>query len=130
LRQGQHADAIGRSLVELHRNGAFQKTAAAPPLVLDKSAEPKRVASFVFDKERVKFPDPHLPDSVHAQHGEKLKGIYLICVGTDGKIMNVSTVQSLSGGDASIIQQIQSTWSYKPQPTPVCSPRQFVFQFD
>src|SRR5262249_30103843 len=71
----------------------------------------KKIASFVFDKERLRAPDPHLPDSVKPAHGEKLKGVYQICVGTDGKVNKVTTLQSISGADQTVMEQIRETWA-------------------
>jgi hypothetical protein len=88
----------------------------------------KRVASFVFDRERVASPDPHLPDAAKPRPGTKLKGTYLICVGTDGKVNKVTVVQSIAGADQAIQDHLKSTWLYKPQPVPVCSPRTFIFE--
>ncbi len=129
LKKGQDRDKIGLELVELHRRGELAKAApAAPAPAADASV--KRVASFVFDKERVRSPDPHLPPTVKAAPGEKLKGLYQICVGTDGKVTKVTTVQSIPGADQAVIEQLQGTWQYKPQPVPVCTTRAFVFQFN
>jgi protein TonB len=89
---------------------------------------PKMVASFVFDKERLSYPEPHLPESFKQQHPhEKLSGLYRICVGTDGHITKMTTEKSISGVDRDIIQQVQGGWIYKPQPIDVCMVRQFVF---
>jgi hypothetical protein len=108
----------------MYRKGTFAGGGAAS------DANVKRVASFVFDKERLRSPDPHLPASIHPAPGEKLKGVYQICVGTDGKVTKVTTVQSIAGADQAVVDQIQSTWLYKPQPVPVCTVRAFVFQFN
>jgi len=123
LKKGEDKDAIGKALVDLHRRGEFAHAAGGTDNV-------KKVASFVFDKERLRFPDPHLPPTIKPAPGEKLKGVYQICVGTDGKVSKVTTVQSISGADQAVMEQIQSTWIYKPQPVPVCTTRAFIFQFN
>jgi hypothetical protein len=125
LKKGLDRETIGKQLVELHRKGELAKAAAAAS-----SDTVKKVASFVFDKERVRAPDPHLPSSFRAAPGEKVKGIYQICVGTDGKVTKITVVQSIAGADQSVMEQIQGTWVYKPQPVPVCTSRAFVFQFN
>jgi hypothetical protein len=125
LKKGEAPDAVGRALVDLHKHGDLARAGSGG------EQAPKRVASFVFDKERVKFPDPHLPPGFKPSVGEKsVKGIYLICVGTDGKVAKVSTVLTIPGADHVVMEQIESSWVYKPQPVPVCTPRQFVFQFN
>jgi hypothetical protein len=123
LKKGDSREAIGKEMVDLHRRGELAKASGGGDGV-------KKVASFVFDKERIKFPDPHLPPNIKAAPGEKLKGLYQICVGTDGKVSKVTTVQSISGADQSVIDQIQQNWVYKPQPVPVCTTRAFIFQFN
>ena len=126
LKKGADRDAIGRELVAMQRRGDFARYAAGGAV----DVGGKKVASFVFDKERLRSPDPHLPDTFKPPQGSKLKGVYQICVGTDGKVSKVSVVQSLSGADQAVMDQIQSTWQYKPQPVPVCTTRAFVFQFN
>jgi hypothetical protein len=121
LKKGDSRDAVGKEMVELHRRGELAKASGDSV---------KKVASFVFDKERIRFPDPHLPPNIKAAPGEKLKGLYQICVGTDGKVSKVTTVQSISGADQMVMEQIQQTWVYKPQPVPVCTTRAFIFQFN
>jgi hypothetical protein len=116
--------AIAQMLADYQSKGKYAQ-------VEDPVAAPtKRVASFVFDRERVGGTDPHLPDSVRARPGDKLKGSYLICVGVDGKVQKVSTVQSIPGADHAIIDHIKSGWVYNPQPVPVCTNRTFVFQIN
>jgi len=101
------------------------QTAPAPP------PKPKMVASFVFDRERLKFPNPHLPEGfLQAHANQKLRGTYRICVDTEGNISKMETVSSLSGADETVIQQVSATWQYKPQPVPVCTIRVFEFQIN
>jgi hypothetical protein len=99
--------------------------APAPP------PKPKMVASFVFDRERLKSPDPHLPEAFLQTHpNQTVKGMYRICVDTDGSISKMETVSSLSGADQTIIDQVTATWQYKPQPVPVCTIRVFEFHIN
>lgn len=87
------------------------------------------VPSFVFDKERISSPDPHLSDSFKDRHAKQsVTATYRICVGPDGRISEASVVRGLGGTeDDAVIQQLRSSWAYKPQPLPVCSIRNFVF---
>lgn len=124
LKKGDDPATIGKSLIELHRRGELARVSGAA------TDNVKKVASFVLDKERVRWSDPLLPPSFKSAPGEKLKGVYQICVGIDGKVTKVTTVQSISGADQSIMEQVQSTWTYKPQPVPVCTTRAFLFQFN
>ncbi len=108
--------------------GAPAPGVPVPPPAAPKPA-PKVVASFVFDRERITFPDPHLPEDFMQKHPhETLRGLYRICVGTDGRITKMTTEKSISGVDGAIIQQVQSAWLYKPQPVDVCTLRQFEFR--
>lgn len=133
LRKGDAPGAIGKTLVEMYRRGELGAAstgekpdgAAVKPTPLV-----KKVASFIFDKERLRSPDPHLPDSYRVAPGEKLKGLYQICVDTTGKVTKVTTLQSISGADQYVMEQIHATWVYRPQPVPVCTTRAFVFQFN
>jgi protein TonB len=89
------------------------------------------VASFIFDRERIKSPDPHLPQAFLQSHANStVKGMYRICVASDGSVSKVETVTSLSGADQTIIEQVGSTWQYKPQPVPVCTIRVFEFHIN
>jgi len=124
LRTGQSGEQVGRALVELHHKGGLH--AAGEP----KPAEPKKVPSFLIDKELVRSPEPHLPGNIRPAPGAKLRGMYQICVGTDGKITKVTTVQSIGGADQAIMDHLRTSWLYRPQAVPVCSTRTFVFQFN
>jgi hypothetical protein len=48
----------------------------------------------------------------------------------DGNVNRVETVTSLSGADQTIMDQIQSTWQYQPQPLPICTIRVFEFHIN
>ena len=61
---------------------------------------------------------------------QTVKGMYRICVDTDGNVSKVETVTSLSGADQTIIDQVRATWQYKPQPVPVCTIRVFEFHIN
>src|SRR5262249_25909472 len=96
---------------------------APPP-----QAPPKVVASFVLEGQRLSAPDPRLPDSILSAHpGQQLKAVYRICVLQDGHISDITVITPLPGGDPAIIEQLKRTWIYKPQPLPVCTIRNFVF---
>lgn len=101
-------------------------TAAPPP---PPPAPPKMVPSFVFDKQRLSSPDPRLSDPYKDRHPKQsVTATYRICVGPDGRITEVSVIRGLGGTeDDHVIRQLRATWRYKPQPLPVCSVRNFVF---
>jgi serine/threonine-protein kinase len=89
------------------------------------------VPSFIFDSQRISAPNPHLPDSFRAKNPRSaVRGTYRICVNTEGRIADVSIVAGIPGLDQTIIEQLKSTWVYKPQPVPVCSERIFIFKID
>src|SRR5215472_11325422 len=97
----------------------------APP---PQGPPPKMVASFVLDGQRISSPDPRLPEAVLSAHpGQQLKGTYRICVRQDGRISEVTVLTPVPGADPAIIEQLKSSWVYKPQPLPVCTIRNFIF---
>jgi protein TonB len=105
--------------------------AATPPPPPPAAAPPKMVPSFVFDKERLSAPDPHLPEDFMNRHPKQtFNATYRICVGTNGRITEASIVHPIGGVDDAILGQIRRTWMYKPQPLPVCSHRVFVFKIN
>jgi hypothetical protein len=86
------------------------------------------VASFVLDGQRLSSPDPRLPEAVVSAHpGQQLKGTYRICVRQDGRVSDVTVLTPVPGADPAIIEQLKSSWIYKPQPLPVCTIRNFIF---
>ena len=104
---------------------------SAPPPPPPPPAPPRMVPSFVFDKERISSPDPHLPDEFKDRHPKQtLNATYRLCVGTDGRITEVAVVHGIGGVDDAILKQIRATWAYKPQPLPVCSVRVFLFKIN
>jgi hypothetical protein len=116
--------------VEGGMKGQHGGTGSALPLPAP-PPKPKLVASFIFDRERLKFPDPHLPEAFLQSHpNQVVKGMYRICVDMDGSVSKVETVTSLSGADQSIIEQVSHEWQYKPQPVPVCTIRVFEFHIN
>jgi hypothetical protein len=119
-------DALAQQLADYQQSDRFAHVEEPAATGLP----PRRVASFVFDRERLSAPDPHLPETFRARVGERLKGTYLICVGTDGRVQKVSAVQGVPGADQAIMEHLRTTWVYKPQPVPVCSSRTFVFEIN
>lgn len=93
------------------------------------AAAPRVVPSFVFDKERLSAPDPHLSDDYKNKHPKTTAtGRYRICVGQDGRVNEMSALQPLGGvEDDNIIRQVRGGWTYKPQPLPICTVRVFSF---
>ena len=91
----------------------------------------KVVPQFIADRQRLAAPDPHLPEWFRQQHPrETVKGTYLICVNTDGRIVDVRVVNGIAGVDRVIVDQIRAGWTYKPQPLPFCSNRVFNFEIN
>jgi periplasmic protein TonB len=92
------------------------------------AAPPKVVPSFVIDRERMSSPDPKLPDELATRYaGQSVKGTYRICIDTEGNVLAVTVVNSIPGADEQIVGHLKQTWKYKPQPVPVCTVRNFVF---
>jgi protein TonB len=106
-------------------------TTAAPPPPPPPPAAPKMVPSFVFAKDKIGGGDPHLPDEFKSRHPkETLNASYRVCVGTDGRVSEMSVVRGIGGVDDGIIQQVRGSWSFKPQPVPVCTIWNFVFKIN
>jgi protein TonB len=94
--------------------GAGTGSGAPPP-------PPKMVASFTLLASQLSHPDPHLPDWFRNQHANQMvKGIYKVCLRQDGHVSDVFPMTSIPGVDAVVIEQVKSSWTYKPQPVPVC----------
>ena len=96
-----------------------------------KPASPKMVAGFTLAAQVLTAADPHLSDEFKSAHPQQIiKGMYKICLGTDGKVSDVTPMTSIPTMDATIIQQIRSTWAYKPQPLPICFAKPFAFKIN
>ncbi|MEO6951067.1 MAG: PaxA [Polyangia bacterium] len=96
-----------------------------------KPAGGKMVAGFTLMASVLNAPDPHLSDQFKDEHkGSIVKGMYKVCLANDGSVSEVSTMTSIPQQDSSIIQQIKSTWKYKPQPLPVCFAKPFAFKIN
>jgi hypothetical protein len=90
------------------------------------------VAGFTLTASRVSYALPHLPEWFTAQHPrETVHGTFMVCLDTSGHVSRVSTVRSIAGNvDDTIVDQIKSTWLYKPQRLPVCFAQPFAFKID
>ena len=96
-----------------------------------KPASPRMVAGFTLAAQVISAADPHLTDEFKSAHPQQVvKGMYKICLGTDGHVTDVSPMTAIPGMDSTIIQQIRSSWSYKPQPLPVCFAKPFAFKIN
>ena len=89
------------------------------------------VAGFTLAAQVVSAADPHLTDDFKSAHPQQVvKGMYKICLSTDGRVSDVTPVTSIPGMDQTIIQQIRASWVYKPQPLPVCFAKPFAFKIN
>ncbi len=83
---------------------------------------PRTVASFTLMAAQLQHPDPHLPEFFRNTHAHQtVSGRYRFCLRTDGQIGDVSVVSGIPGMDQTVISQIKSGWTYRPQPVPVCT---------
>jgi protein TonB len=88
---------------------------------LGKGPPPKTVASFTLIKDQLQHPDPRMPEMFRQKFaGQKLQGMYKVCLRQDGHVSDVSVMTSLPGADSDVINQIKAGWVYRPQPVPVC----------
>jgi len=107
---------------------AVKTAVPAPTPATAPSAQPRTVASFVLDAQRVSGSQPRLPDFVAKRDsGQKVVGTYKICVNKDGSVYDVTTVASISGADSAIADTLR-TWKYKPQTGNVCATKVIPFQ--
>ncbi len=100
--------------------GTLGGTGAGPP-------QGKTIASFVFQSQWVERPNPTLPEWFKQQHPQqKIRGMYKVCVGSDGRVSHDAVMTSIAGVDDAVIEQLKK-WVSKPQPLPVCVPHPFEF---
>ncbi len=97
------------------------KPVPAPP-----GTKPKNVPPHMFDTQLLAHELPHLPDAVKLKARGDLVGVYKICAGVDGKITQVTPMQSIAGADEAIMATLRS-WQIKPQALPICTMTRFVF---
>lgn len=91
------------------------------PVAAAPSAQPRTVASFVLDAQRLSGAPVTLPSHVQKRDaGQKVVGSYKICVNKDGGVYDVTTIASISGADGAITDTLRS-WKYKPQTGNVCA---------
>ena len=109
--------------------GVVGGTPSPAPAPAPAPAPPKMVPSFVFDKERLSAPDPHLSDDYKNKHPKSTAmSRYRICVGTTGRVTEITVQQPIGGTeDDNVMRQIRSGWVWKPQPLPICTVRAFTF---
>jgi protein TonB len=82
---------------------------------------PKNVPAFVIQRDLLQQSSPVLPEVFKQSHrGERLLGMYRVCVGLDGHVTAVTVVKSVPGADEAIQSGIRERWVYKPQQVPVC----------
>jgi hypothetical protein len=85
------------------------------------SRGPKMVAGFTLIRDQVQHPMPRLPEWFKdAFSNEAVHGTYKVCLRTDGTVENVTLMNKLGEVDDEVMAQIRESWTYKPQPEPVC----------
>jgi periplasmic protein TonB len=95
------------------------------------AAAPKMVASITLLASQLSHPDPHLPDFFRNQHpNQVVRGVYKVCLRQDGRVSDVYPMTSIPGVDAIIIEQVKASWTYKPQPVPVCFASAITFKIN
>jgi protein TonB len=98
---------------------------------LNAKPSPRMVAAFTLAAQQLSHPDPRLPDEFKSSHPQQtVKGMYKVCIGTNGHISDVTPLTSIPGVDKTIIEQIRAGWTYKPQPVPVCTASVIVFKIN
>lgn len=90
--------------------------------------EPRTLARDLDPLQIVYRIDPHLPDNVAAALKGKGDTVFSakLCVNREGRISRIDILQSIPGGDETIVKAIRQ-WRYKPQPIELCFPSRWVF---
>jgi serine/threonine protein kinase len=111
--------------VEGAASGKPAPAAVAPMLPAQK---PKNVAAHTLDAQQLYHPDPHLPEIVFIQRRGTGDARFTakFCVNNDGKVYQVSVLQSIPGADDAIVNTMKQ-WTYKAQPVSVCTVQNLVF---
>ncbi len=94
-------------------------------------ASARNVPAFALHREALSEKQPDLPADIASAHrGERLAGMYKVCVAPDGTVAAVTTVQSIAGADEAIANRIRSGWKYKAQTAVLCAviPLQYEVQ--
>jgi serine/threonine-protein kinase len=94
-------------------------------------ASARNVPAFALHREAISEKQPDLPADIASAHrGERLAGMYKVCIAPDGTVAAVTTVQSIAGADEAIANRIRSGWKYKAQTAVLCAviPLQYEVQ--
>lgn len=86
---------------------------------------------FTMMSQRIQTPTPRLPQwFVESYDQPTAVGVYKVCLGLDGHVSRTAVETSVGNpyADTDVMRQIRATWTYKPQPAPVCF--QFRVQFN
>lgn len=96
-----------------------------------KAPAPKMVASFTLAAQQLSHPEPHLPEWFTNQHPKQtIRGVYKVCLRTDGHIDSVTPMTSIPGVDQVVMDQIRTQWVYKSQPVPICTASALIFKIN
>jgi len=83
------------------------------------------------DSERLLYPDPHLPEEFTSKHPqETIVATYRMCIRTNGSIWAVTPIKGVAEIDRVVMQQLKTSWLYRPRAFPICVARRFVFLID
>ena len=94
--------------------------ATAEPNASPKPFRPTNIA--------ISRPEPKLPKSFLEKQGPStVQGVYKVCVGTDGAVAEVQPTTPIPGADEAVIEQIMSTWRFKPTNFKFCYRHAFTF---
>jgi hypothetical protein len=88
------------------------------------------VAAFVLRNQLLEGGPPRLPEDVKQRYPrQEVHGTYQICIGRDGSVFSVRTVDGIPGADGAIISQLHAR-RYRPQALPLCTQELFVFRIN
>jgi hypothetical protein len=94
----------------------------APPKLFFKNVSPASMGADLKTQ-----PTPTLPEDVRRRaNSSELSGTYVVGVDLDGHVSRIDVVESLPGGDNTIIATIQK-WKFQPQEQRVRFLQRFVF---
>ncbi|HEX8951680.1 MAG TPA: hypothetical protein VF945_07525 [Polyangia bacterium] len=98
------------------------ESATAPPPRRYKNVPPSQ-----FHGQKIRGDLPHLPDIVKLRRmGEQLGGMYKVCVGPDGNVDSVSSLQPIPDANDAIVATLKG-WKLKPQAQGICTLLRFEF---
>ena len=109
------------------KGGVIGGTGTGPP---GGGGAHKFVPQFVLAASKLEVPPPSVPDWYYNENrGKVTRGTFRLCVAQDGHVSSMEVLSGLAGNmNAHVIEHVKQLWKFKPQPLPVCTQWQFIFE--